>query len=237
MKVLGIETSGLVSSVAIADDHQIICEFSTNYKKTHSVTLMPMLEEMLRLVDIDIKSIDLIAVSEGPGSFTGLRIGSASAKGIAMALNIPIASIPTLDALAYNIEPTDLLICPMMDAKRQQVYTAIYAYEDNEIKPLTDTMATSIEDIINKIKGFNKGVIFLGDGFESNKEIILSLLGDTVWKLANSQNRMQRASSIALLGQKYAKESKLQTHIEHAPIYLRKPQAERELEEKNRSKK
>jgi len=237
MKVLGIETSGLVSSVAIADDHQIICEFSTNYKKTHSVTLMPMLEEMLRLVDIDIKSIDLIAVSEGPGSFTGLRIGSASAKGIAMALNIPIASIPTLDALAYNIEPTDLLICPMMDAKRQQVYTAIYAYEDNEIKPLTETMATSIEDIINKIKGFNKGVIFLGDGFESNKEIILSLLGDTVWKLANSQNRMQRASSIALLGQKYAKESKLQTHIEHAPIYLRKPQAERELEEKNRSKK
>jgi tRNA threonylcarbamoyladenosine biosynthesis protein TsaB len=237
MKVLGIETSGLVSSVAIADDHRIICEFSTNYKKTHSVTLMPMLEEMLRLVDIDIKSIDLIAVSEGPGSFTGLRIGSASAKGIAMALNIPIASIPTLDALAYNIEPTDLLICPMMDAKRQQVYTAIYAYEDNEIKPLTETMATSIEDIINKIKGFNKGVIFLGDGFESNKEIILSLLGDTVWKLANSQNRMQRASSIALLGQKYAKESKLQTHIEHAPIYLRKPQAERELEEKNRSKK
>lgn len=237
MKVLGIETSGLVSSVAIADDHQIICEFSTNYKKTHSVTLMPMLEEMLRLVDIDIKSIELIAVSEGPGSFTGLRIGSASAKGIAMALNIPIAPIPTLDALAYNIEPTDLLICPMMDAKRQQVYTAIYAYEDNEIKPLTEIMATSIEDIINKIKGFNKGVIFLGDGFDSNKEIILSLLGDTVWRLANSQNRMQRASSIALLGLKYAKESKLQTHIEHAPIYLRKPQAERELEEKNRLKK
>lgn len=235
MKVLAIETSGLVSSVAIADDHQIICEFSTNYKKTHSVTLMPMIEEMLRMVDIDIKSIDLVAVSEGPGSFTGLRIGSASAKGIAMTLNLPIASIPTLDALAHNIEPTDLLICPMMDARRQQVYTALYVYVDHKIKPLTEIMATSIEDIIQKIKTLDKGVIFLGDGFEPNKEEIISLLGDYNWQLASPQNRMQRASSIAILGQKYANESRLQTHIEHAPVYLRKPQAERELEERNKN--
>lgn len=233
MKVLAIETSGLVSSVAIAEENQILCEFSTHYKRTHSVTLMPMIEEMLGIMDMDIEDIDMIAISEGPGSFTGLRIGSASAKGLAMALNLPIAAIPTLEALAYNIEQTDLLICPMMDARRQQVYTALYVYEGNELKALEDMMAIGIEDIINKILSYDKEVIFLGDGFQPNKDKIISMLGNHSWHLASPQNRMQRASSIAILGLKYAKEARLQTHLEHSPVYLRKPQAERELEGKN----
>lgn len=236
MKVLAIETSGLVSSVAVAEDNKILCEFSTQYKKNHSVTLMPMIEEMLRIIDLDIKAIDLIAVSEGPGSFTGLRIGSASAKGLAMPLNIPIAAVPTLEALAYNIAKTDLLICPMIDARRQQVYTALYAYDENELKLLTEIMACEVDTIIQKIISYNKGVVFLGDGFEPNDKKIISLLEDKSWFLAAPHNRMQRASSVALLGLKYAKEDKLQTHIDHAPIYLRKPQAEREYEEKLNSK-
>lgn len=233
MKVLAIETSGLVSSVAIAENNQILCEYATHYKKTHSVTLMPMIEDMLKITNIDINDIDLVAVSEGPGSFTGLRIGSASAKGMAMALNLKIASVPTLEALAFNIEPTNLLICPMIDARRQQVYTALFAYENNVLNRLTEMMAVPIEDMINIILKHDRGVIFLGDGFEPNEDKIKSMLGERFWQLASPQNRMQRASSVALLGLRYALEGKLTNHDAHVPVYLRKSQAEREKEEKS----
>ncbi|PKM93379.1 MAG: tRNA (adenosine(37)-N6)-threonylcarbamoyltransferase complex dimerization subunit type 1 TsaB [Firmicutes bacterium HGW-Firmicutes-1] len=234
MKVLAIETSGLVASVAIAEDHKIICEYTTNFKKTHSLTLMPMLEEIKKAVDLDLKMLDLIAVSGGPGSFTGLRIGSATAKGLAHVLNVPIASIPTLEGLANNIDQTDLLICPLMDARRHQVYTAIYEYQDGCIRPRTDMMATEIDTIIEKILSYNKEVIFLGDGFAPNEERIKELLEGRKWHLASPNNRIQRASSIALLGVRYAEEGKLQNYMEHAPIYLRKPQAEREYDEKHK---
>lgn len=240
MKVLAIETSGLTASVAIADNNQIICEYTTNYKKTHSVTLMPMIEEISKTIDLDINTIELIAVSGGPGSFTGLRIGSATAKGLAHVLNIPIASIPTLEALANNIDKTDLLICPMMDARRNQVYTALYCYEGNDIKPLTEMMAIDIDTILEKVFLYDKDVIFLGDGYNPNSKRIKELFmqKDEKFKkrfyVANPQNMLQRASTIAILGIKYAKENKLQSYMEHTPIYLRKPQAEREYEEKNR---
>lgn len=236
MKVLAIETSGLTASVAIADNNKLICEYTTNYKKTHSVTLMPMIEEICKAIDLDIHLIDLIAVSSGPGSFTGLRIGSSSAKGIAHALNIPIASIPTLEALANNIDKTDLLICPMMDARRDQVYTALYTYKDCEIIPITEMMAVDINTILKKIFMYDKDVIFLGDGYYPNAdkiEEVFKAKGNFRKKyyIANPQNMLQRAASIARLGIKYANENKLQSYMDHTPIYLRKPQAEREYEE------
>lgn len=234
MKVLAIETSGLVASVAVAEDNKIICEYTTNFKKTHSVTLMPMLEEISKAIDLDIKTIDIIAVSGGPGSFTGLRIGSATAKGLAHVLNIPIVSVPTLEALANNIDRTDLLICPLMDARRHQVYTALYEYVGDSIQPLTDMMATEIDNIIEKILSYNKEVIFLGDGFEPNEAKIIELLGGRKCYLASSKNSIQRASSVALLSIQYAREGKLQSFMEHTPIYLRRPQAEREYDEKNK---
>ena len=120
MKVLGLDSSGLVAGVALIQDDVLIAEYTTDYKKTHSQTLLPMLDELRRMVDLDLKSIDLIAVAAGPGSFTGLRIGSATAKGLGLALDIPLAAVPTVDALAYNLYGCEQLICPMMDARRGQ---------------------------------------------------------------------------------------------------------------------
>ena len=125
MRILAIESSAVTASVAILTDDVLTAEYTVNYKKTHSQTLLPMLDELRRMVDLDLKSIDLIAVAAGPGSFTGLRIGSATAKGLGLALDIPLAAVPTVDALAYNLYGCEQLICPMMDARRGQVYLSL----------------------------------------------------------------------------------------------------------------
>ena len=125
MKLLAIDSSGLVASVAVATEDALLAEYTINYKKTHSQTLLPMLAEIVRMVEADMSEIDAIAVAAGPGSFTGLRIGSATAKGLGLALDKPIVPVPTLEGLAYNLSGTDRLICPMMDARRNQVYTGL----------------------------------------------------------------------------------------------------------------
>ena len=128
MKILGIDTSGLVGTVAIADGDLLTAQFSIQYKTTHSEILMPMLEDISKKINLDLKTIDAIAIAKGPGSFTGLRIGSATVKGLALALNKPVIAVPTVDALAYNLYGNEKIICPMMDARRNQVYTGIYTF-------------------------------------------------------------------------------------------------------------
>ena len=118
MKILGLDSSGLVASVAIVEDNDLKGEYTVNYKKTHSQTLLPMLDEVAKMIELDLNSIDAIAVSGGPGSFTGLRIGSATAKGLGLALGKPLIHIPTVDALAYNLAGNRDNICPLMDARR-----------------------------------------------------------------------------------------------------------------------
>ncbi len=233
MKVLALDTSGLVASVAFADDNVILSEYTTNFKKTHSVTLMPMIQDMCRMLDMDVETIDCIGVSGGPGSFTGLRIGSATAKGLAHAWNIPIASVPTLEVLANNIDHTECLICPMLDARRGQVYSAIYEYKENEIVPLTEMMAIELPPLIALLRDFQKKVIFLGDGVKPNLEKIQELMEDASYIMAAPQNNIQRAATLATLALRYAKAGKVQTYLDHVPIYLRKSQAEREYEEKH----
>ena len=125
MKILAIDSSGLVASVALLEDDTLLAEYTVNYKKTHSQTLLPMLDAIVQMIDLDLNSIDAIAVSKGPGSFTGLRIGSATAKGLGLALEKPLIEVPTVDALAYNLYDAEGLVVPMMDARRAQVYTGI----------------------------------------------------------------------------------------------------------------
>ena len=124
MKILALDSSGLVASVALVEDDILVAEYTMNYKKTHSQTLLPMLDEIKKAVNLDLESIDAIAVAAGPGSFTGLRIGSATAKGLGLALQKPLIGVPTVEALAYNLYDTDrdTVICPMMDARRNQIY-------------------------------------------------------------------------------------------------------------------
>ena len=126
MKILALDSSGLVASVALAEDDNLIAEYTVQYKKTHSQTLLPMLEEISKMVELDLAAVDAIAVAAGPGSFTGLRIGSATAKGLAFALQKPIVPVPTVDGLAYQMYVAQSLVCPIMDARRNQVYTGIY---------------------------------------------------------------------------------------------------------------
>ncbi len=168
MKILALDSSGLVASVAIVEEidgnQNLLAEYTVNYKKTHSQTLLPMLDEIVKMIELDLKSIDAIALAAGPGSFTGLRIGSATAKGLGFALEKPLIEIPTVDGLAYNLYGTDRVICPLMDARRNQVYTGIYEFCGGSLHVLEPQMAAGIEVIAGKLRALGREVIFLGDG-------------------------------------------------------------------------
>ena len=230
MRILGIESSSLVASVAIVEDETTMAEYTVNFKKTHSQTLLPMIDEMVKLLEIDLSTVDAIAVSGGPGSFTGLRIGSATAKGLGLALHKPLIHVPTLDATAYNLYGTEALICPIMDARRNQVYTGIYRFRESfEIVHGQDAM--DIDELIGILNSIGEPVIFLGDGVPVLRSRIEETL--TVRALfAPAHVNRQRASAVAALGAVYFKEGKTETAMEHKPDYLRKSQAEREREER-----
>lgn len=228
MRILGIESSSLVASVAIVTDDVVTAEYTVNLKKTHSQTLLPMIDEMVRMLEIDLHSVDAIAVSGGPGSFTGLRIGSATGKGLGMALGRPLIHVPTMDAMAYCLYGSSGLICPVMDARRHQVYTGLYRFEDS-FQVVKEQWAADIYDLIGELNQRGERVIFLGDGVPVNREIIEQEIKVPVCFPPAHVNR-QRAAAVAALGAVYAKQGRLETAAEHRPDYLRKSQAERERE-------
>lgn len=233
MKILAIDSSGLVASAAIVTENKLLAEFTINNKKTHSQTLLPMIDEIVRMADLNLQEIDAIAVAAGPGSFTGLRIGSATAKGLGLALDKPLISVPTVDALAYNLYGTDRLICPIMDARRSQVYTGIYEYKDSEFCILEPQKVADINDLANEINQLNRAVIFLGDGVEVYKEQLKQLL-TVPMEFAPLHVAKQRAAAVGALGINYFKNGKTEDADLHEPVYLRLSQAERELAEKQR---
>lgn len=230
MLILGIESSSLVASVALIRDDILLAEYTINYKKTHSQTLMPMFDEIIKMTDIDLSEIDAIAVSGGPGSFTGLRIGAATAKGLALALDRPMIAVPTLEAMAYNFYKTDYIICPIMDARRNQVYTGLYSYKD-EFKVLKEQRAMDIDELIDELNDCGEGVIFLGDGLVPCKNSLIQRL-KVKYEFAPAHINRQRASSLAGLGMEYYKSGRFFSSYEFELEYLRKSQAERELEKK-----
>ena len=156
MKILGLDSSGIVASVAVVEDEILTAEYTVNYKKTHSQTLLPMLDEVAKMTELDLDTVDAIAVAGGPGSFTGLRIGSATAKGLGLALKKPLISVPTVEALAYNLYDTQGLICPIMDARRNQVYTGIYRFKDHRLQTVEDQMAVPIEELLAKLEQYGE---------------------------------------------------------------------------------
>lgn len=232
MRILGIESSSLVASVAIVTDDVVTAEYTVNFKKTHSQTLLPMIDEIGKMLEIDWDSLDAIAVSAGPGSFTGLRIGSATAKGLGLALKKPLIHIPTVDAMAYNLYGTSALICPIMDAKRNQVYTGWYHFED-AFEVVRPQYACGIDELLEELKVRGERVLFLGDGVPVFREFIEKHAEFPISFVPANSSR-QRAASVAALGCLYFAEGKTETAAEHAPEYLRKPQAEREREAKEK---
>lgn len=232
MRILGIESSSLVASVAIVTDEVLTAEYTVNFKKTHSQTLLPMIDEVVRMLELDLADVDAIAVSGGPGSFTGLRIGSATAKGLGLALDKPLIHVPTVDAMAYNLYGTSALICPIMDARRGQVYTGLYHFE-REFEVVKEQCAMDMKELIAELNARGERVIFLGDGVPVCEKLIREMM-TAPFDFAPAQMNRQRAASVAALGAVYFAEGKTETAMEHAPDYLRKAQAERELEEAKR---
>lgn len=259
MRVLGIESSSLVASVALVTDDIMTAEYTVDFKKTHSQTLLPMLDEIVKLLELDLNTVDAIAVAGGPGSFTGLRIGAATAKGLGLALHKPLVHVPTVDAMAYNMWGAAGLVCPIMDAKRSQVYTGLYRTEEG-LEVLMEQCAMDMGELARFLNQKGERVIFLGDGVPVCQGIIEEEM-QVPYVFAPPQMNRQRAASVAALGmtalcgearygmalcgedgQKAAlgmtaltgrssySGARLVSPEEFTPDYLRKPQAERQRE-------
>lgn len=232
MKILAIDSSGLVASAAIWEGNPgergcILAVSSTDYKKTHSQTLLPMVDSICKETCCEAKDFDAVAVSAGPGSFTGLRIGSATAKAIAMVADAPVIEVPTLSGLAYNLWGSGAYVCPMMDARRDQVYTALYSFESGKLITHIEGEAVSVDEMIDRINSLGKEVIFLGDGADAYKQIIESRV-TVPYSLAPAHLNRQNAASVAVLGSVLYAEGKTVNADDHSPTYLRVSQAERE---------
>lgn len=230
--ILSIDSSGLTASVALIDmENDIaIAEYTVNLKKTHSETLLPMIDAIYGITGLEKKDTEAVAVAAGPGSFTGLRIGGAAAKGIASALNIPVIPVPTVDGLAANCFGYGGYICPIMDARRGQTYTGIYKNEGTELKTVMEQAAVSIEEVISRLNKYETEVLFLGDGVPVFKDILdEKLTVDHIYAPAG-MNR-QSAVSVGRLGAKLYREGQYVSAADFAPEYLRQSQAERELQE------
>lgn len=235
MKILAFDSSGLVASVAIVQDDNLIAEYTTNYKKTHSQTLLPMLDEVVRMTETDKKSFDLLAVAAGPGSFTGLRIGSATVKGLALAWDIPVVAVPTLEALAYNALGSRRIICPIMDARRRQVYTGLYRFDkDDKIEVLMDQVPMDIDELIEVLGDRGEEVLFVGDGIDVYADTIRQKM-TVPFSFAPAHMNKQRAGSVAVAAKRRYEEGIYTSGDDFAPEYLRQSQAERERAERQKA--
>lgn len=239
--------------MAIVTPGETIASYTINYKKTHSQTLLPMIREIMEMTQTKLSSLDAIAVANGPGSFTGLRIGVATAKGLAMAADKPVIGVPTVDALAYQAGGFPGIICPMMDARRQQVYTGLYSYylsgpdfsilkEDGNTEPGTGDrqpvfqtlrmqMAASVHDVIRRLNRYNRHVLLLGDGVPVYEDVIKKEL-TVPYTLAPAYMNRQNAAALGALACVYFEQGRAVSADELVPDYLRMSQAERERDER-----
>lgn len=234
MKILAFDSTATAASVAICDDGRIVSEFFVNSGLTHSRTLVPMLDAVLKNADTELDSIDVLAISNGPGSFTGVRIGVAVAKGIAFAEGLPCFEVSTLESMAYNLLLTDCLVCASMDARCSQVYNGLFQIKYGEVHRVSQDRAIAIDDLRNELidKYADERIVLVGDG----AELCFKALMDTKLsvELAPSALRFQKASSVAAVAfEKLGKGEKAKNAAELLPAYLRLSQAERELKKRS----
>lgn len=233
MKILAIDSSGLVASVALLEEDNLISEYTVNYKKTHSQTLLPMLDEIVKMTETDLSEIDAIAVAKGPGSFTGLRIGAATVKGLGLALDKPIIGVPTVEGLAMNLYGVGMLICPMMDARRNQVYTGIYRFHGEQMEIVKDQVAIGVEELIQALNLIGQEVIFLGDGVPVYKEMLMADM-QVPYRFAPAHLNKQRAAAVGVRAMDYLRLGLCEDADAFEPEYLRMSQAERERMEQQK---
>lgn len=230
MKILAVDTSATAASVAVAEENKLIGEFSINTALTHSQTLMPMIDELLKNTGLSVNDIDAVAVNAGPGSFTGVRIGVAAVKGIAFPKNLPCVSVSTLESMAYNMLGNDCVVCSVMDARCSQVYNALFRVNGCSVTRMTDDRALSLTDLKLELQNIREKIVLVGDGAVLCSKFLDSELENVM--LAPFNNRIQTASSVAYAAFEKINNGETLTADELMPVYLRLPQAQRELNKK-----
>ncbi|MGB9679639.1 MAG: tRNA (adenosine(37)-N6)-threonylcarbamoyltransferase complex dimerization subunit type 1 TsaB [Thermoanaerobacteraceae bacterium] len=222
MKILAFDSSTKTATVALVDESGIIGEYTINFLR-HSVILMPMIDELLKRTGLKINDITHIAVSEGPGSFTGLRIGAATAKGLSHALNVPLVGVSSLLSLAYNVSEFDGIICPVIDALRESVYTAII--KDKDFKNDPEVFIYSIKELADILLNYKEKILFVGDGALIYKEKLYSILGDKGC-FSSEINNISRASSVGIIAMEKIKNNMVNNYKDFRPVYVKKSAAE-----------
>ena len=228
MKILALDSSAVVGSVALCEDSRMVAHYTLNTGNTHSQTLLPMIESVLKSAEWEIDDLDLFAVSNGPGSFTGVRIGVATVKGLAFGKNIPCAGVSTLEALAYNLRYFNGIICPVMNARRAQVYNALFSCENGVLNRLCPDRAISIAELDEELCSMDQPIYLVGDGYD----ITLEGLEKATVQPVPDELRYQSGYSVALCGLAAYERGEAVDDATLAPVYLRPSQAERERNER-----
>ena len=225
MIILSVDSATPVAAVALCQDGVILAEEMLNVGNTHSVQLMPMVADVLKKSKIDIKAVDAVAVSQGPGSFTGLRIGLATAKGLAQGAGIKLITVPTLDSLAENLWGVSGLICPILNAKKNEVYSAIYRFNGEKMEKLSEYLAIAPLDLIKELRENSENIYFLGDGVAVYKEMLVEALGEKA-KFAKADKMLNSGGALAILGYEKALKGEFAEVYTAEPIYIRKCEAQ-----------
>lgn len=226
MLTLAIDTSCLTASCAIVEDGNVVSELTLRNGKTHSQKIMPMIKAALELMDKQYADIDLFAAAIGPGSFTGLRIGVVTVKGLAYSLKKPVCGIPTLDALAYSVPDFEGLVVPMLDARNNQVFTALYHKKNHQLLKASPDMGVTIEELMDELRQNEERVMILGDAAPLHLDRLKEAFNDRIIE-APPALFTPRAACTALLAEQAFKSNRALNAFELEPIYLRKSQAER----------
>lgn len=230
MTVLAMDTSAKAASVCLAEEDKIIGEFYINTGLTHSQTLAPMTEQLCKNAGVPLDKIDAVAVNAGPGSFTGVRIGVAAAKGLAFAHKLPCVAVSTLESMAYNMLGCHGIVCALMDARCGQVYNALFRVTGNSVERLCDDRAIALSALQTELQGCTERIVLVGDGaaigFKSLSELPCNVL------LAPMNKVNQTAASVALAAFERLQAGDTCTPAALMPVYLRLPQAQRELNKK-----
>ena len=232
MKILSIDTSALVASVALCEDENVLAEYTINNGNTHSETLLPMVESVLGFFSLTASDIDAFAVSAGPGSFTGVRIGASTIKGLAFGSNKPCVEVSTLEAIAYNLRSHKGLVCPVMNARRGQVYTAVFRSDGEALVRLMPDSAMAIEELDLILANYGEDVRLCGDGYD----VTMKGLCNVEPLYVEPRLRLQSAVSVASVALEKYKRGEFGNDEQLRVNYLRQSQAERERAEREAAK-
>ncbi len=230
MTIIALDTSAKAASVCLAREDKIIGEFFINTSLTHSQTLVPMIEQLCKNSQTPLSEVEAVAINAGPGSFTGVRIGVAAAKGLAFERGLPCVSVSTLESMAYNLLGNDCVVCALMDARCSQVYNAMFRVTGEKAERLCDDRAIALSDLKLELTKYTEKVVLVGDGAEIGFKFLENPPGNVV--LAPVNIRTQTAASVALAAFKQIKQGGVLSPEALMPVYLRLPQAQRELNKK-----